>query len=393
MSRVTRSWRAWRDENGRGGRGVRGCDLAPVLSAAMEQPALRRDAQAVLLPWIVTRIVVLAALGTTTFLSDRHKLAATVPRPSLFEWDASFYRYIARHGYASVASRAGLRFFPLYPLLTRALGDRAIVLRVLPSVLTLAFLVVLRALVREWADDRAADRTVWLAALIPGALATVMGYAEPLYLLLATVCLLALTRTSAVALAVAGVAGALAALTRPIGVVLVVAFAVVAWQRRDWRTAVAGVGPPLGLLTFLLWSAHAGYGFTKPLRLQSEQNLRGETVDPVRALYSASKDVIAHHRVGPAMHVAFALAALVLCVVALRRLPLGPALYGVAAVLAALTSRNLDSFERYLLAAFPIVAAAGTLRSTREVDRSVLALLAAALTVTSLLAFTASAIP
>jgi hypothetical protein len=353
----------------------------------------RRDAQAVLLPWIVTRVVVIAALGTTTFLDDRHKLAATVARPSLFEWDASFYRDIARHGYSSVASRAGLRFFPLYPLLSRALGDRDLVLRVLPSLLTFAFLVVLRALVREWANDRTADRTVWMAALIPGALATVMGYAEPLYLLLAAVCLLALGRTGAIALTIAGVTGALAALTRPIGVVLVVAFAVVAWQRRDWRAALAGVGPPLGLLTFLLWSEHAGYGFTTPLRLQSRQNLRGETVDPVRALYSASRDVISHHRVGPAMHVVFALAALALCVVALRRLPLGPALYGVAAVLAALTSRNLDSFERYLLAAFPILAAAGTLRSTRDLDRSVLALLAAALTITSLLAFTAAAVP
>ncbi len=359
----------------------------------MNARRLWREASPALLPWAASRVVVLGALGTARFLHNEGKLAAAVAPPSLFEWDASFYRSIARHGYASVAANDGLRFFPLYPLVARLLGGSDLALLGLASFCTFAFLVVLRVLAREWVDDRAAERVVWLAALGPGALATVMGYAEPLYLLLAAVCLLALRRSTHAALAVAGVAAALAALTRPVGVLLVIVFAVELVRRRDWRVGAAGVGAPLGLLAFLWWSRTAGYGFTDPLRLQSKENLRGKLVDPVRALLGAAKDTLVDHRIGPGMHLVWALAALALCVVALRRLPLGPALYGALAVLVALTSRNLDSFERYLLAAFPVLVAAAALRSTRDSDRVVLALLGAALTATSILAFTAAAIP
>lgn len=352
------------------------------------------DLRAALLPWAVTRAVVLLALGATRFVRNDGKLAPTVPPPSLFEWDASFYRDIARHGYGAVVARDGLRFFPLYPLLARALGGRDIVLLLLANVGALAFLVVLRPVARAWAGDRAAERVIWFMALVPGSLATVMGYAESLYLLLAALAFLALAHADRARwCALGGLAAGLAALTRPVGVLLGLAFVVEALRRRSWPSLLAGFAPLVGLVSFLGWSANAGYGFTEPLKLQNKANLRGDTVDPVRALAGAARDVVQGHRVGPALHLAWAGLAIALVVVAFRRLPLGPALYAAAAIAVSLTSRNLDSFERYTLAAFPVFVAGASIRVHRDGDRAVVALLTASLLVTSLLAFTTVLIP
>lgn len=360
----------------------------------MEAAQWRRDVRASLLPWALTRAVVLVALGATRFVRNEGKLAPTVPSPSLFEWDASFYRDIARHGYAAVAARDGLRFFPLYPLLARALGGRDLVLLLVANVAALVFLVLVRPVARAWVDDRTAERATWFLALAPGALATVMGYAESLYLVLAAVVFLALLRIDRSSWwVVAGAAGALAALTRPVGVLLALALLVEAVRRRSWRALVAACGPVAGLLAFLSWSARAGYGFTKPLTLQNKTTLRGKTVDPVRALLGAAHDVLRNHRAGPGLHLAWAVLAIVLVVVAFRRLPLGPALYAAAAIAISLTSRNLDSFERYTLAAFPLYVAGASVRLHRDVDRAVVALLTTSLVVTSILAFTTTLIP
>lgn len=354
----------------------------------------RRDLQASLLPWAVTRVVVLVALGATRFVRNEGKLAPSVAPPSLFEWDASFYRDIARHGYAAVAARDGLRFFPLYPLLARALGGSDLVLLLIANLGALAFLVVLRPVARAWVDDRTAERATWFLALAPGALATVMGYAESLYLLLAALAFLALLRIDrSWWWVVGGVAGALAALTRPVGVLLALPFVVDAVRRRSWHALAAAAGPIVGLLTFLAWSAQARYGFTEPLKLQNKATLRGKTVDPVRALVGAAHDVVQDHRAGPALHLAWAAFAIVLVVVAFRRLPLGPALYAAAAIGISLTSRNLDSFERYTLAAFPLYVAGASARLHRDADRAAIALLTTSLVVTSLLAFTTTLIP
>lgn len=57
-----------------------------------------------------------------------------------------------------------------------------------------------------------------------------------------------------------------------------------------------------------------------------------------------------------------------LCAVAFRRLPASYGAFAAAVLLVTLSSSNIDSFERYLLRAFPLaVAGALTLRSERGV--------------------------
>ena len=81
------------------------------------------DILAVLPAWIVARVLVAAAYIVAIVIADRLTPGA---RPhqineGLIAWDGTWYRDIATGGYAQTGL-AGLRFFPLLPLLGRVLG-------------------------------------------------------------------------------------------------------------------------------------------------------------------------------------------------------------------------------------------------------------------------------
>src|SRR6476661_4293956 len=145
-----------------------------------------------------------------------------------------WYREIARHGYDGVA-KEGLRFFPFVPILARV-GSW------LPGVsVRLALLLVVNAcalavgalmydLVRnEGRSDAVARRAVWIVYLAPPAFVLVMGYAEATLMTATLIALLALRRQR---WWIAGLAGVIAGLTRPVGVLLVVPALVEGWSQR-----------------------------------------------------------------------------------------------------------------------------------------------------------------
>ncbi len=350
---------------------------------------VRRHVEAVVAPWIVSRVLVVGALGAVHQLRDHFAaVQSPVHTVGLFSWDASYYIAIARHGYDAVETLKisdGLRFFPLYPLIGRAIGGSNIALLAITNLAMLLALVLVRLLARSWTDARTADTAVWIWALGPGALASVMAYSEPVFIVFVCLVFLALDRDR---IMVATVAGGLAALTRPVGAVLIAVVVAYAWQRRRPKTLLAAIGPMVGIGSFLWWA-----GGLDPLRLQSKANLRGKFVDPVRAVAGAIGDSVHDGRVGPALHVGWVLVAVALLVVAWRRLPLPAATYAAVSIAVALTSYNLDSFERYLFAAFPVAIAAALVIRPRHVERAVIASLGGALVAYAVLAFTTTYIP
>lgn len=320
-----------------------------------------RDVRAVAVPWIVSRVlvgigyVIAHSLGTS--LSKHGERGNTV---DLFGWDAGFYRTIARHGYDAVSATDGLRFFPLYPLLGRAFGSSNAVMLGISNLATLVALVLILRLARVWLNDEsAARRAVWIVAIGPGVTATVMGYAEPLFLVLAVACALAVHHDR---IALAGAFGVGAALTRPVGIMLVVLFLAQGLATKRMRPALGAIGPVVGLVAFLTWSRDFTGDWLRPLQLQGRSNLRGANVDPFTAIWSALRYVIVEHRIGPGLHLLWAVVAIIVCVIAYRRLPLPGAAFAAAIVLLSLTTRNLDSYERYLLSAFPLAIAAASVR-------------------------------
>ena len=329
---------------------------------------IRSNLRAAMYPWLASRAaigfglaVVHSFRGPFTRIGTRHNIVG------LFGWDASFYREIAQHGYRAVEQTDGLRFFPLYPLVARLLGGSDVALLAVSNLAALGALALLHHLTLLWTSSaQGARRAVWIMALGPGVAASMMGYAEPLFLVLAIGCCVALHQQS---VALAALLGAGAALTRPVGALLVVVFVGDALQRRRPFTLLGATGPIAGLVAYLAWAHDRTGDWLTPLRLQGNPNLRGDTVDPVRAVWASLRAVVIELRVGPGLHLVWAIVAVVLCVVAWRKLPFAGASFATVAVATSLTTRNLDSFERYLYAAFPLAIAASTLRLPKWVDR------------------------
>jgi hypothetical protein len=176
-------------------------------------------------------------------------------------WDSDWYIQIAQHGYVWPSSRPA--FFPLYPLLTaglaRVVGGHTILAGVIVSLVACAgAFVLLERLAGLKLGDAAARRAVLFLAVFPTTVFLGAVYSESLFLVLSLAAFLLAERGR---FAAAGVAGGLAALTRPVGLALVPALAVLAWRARDRRGALAGVGVipvlfALYPLTLWIWLGH-----------------------------------------------------------------------------------------------------------------------------------------
>jgi hypothetical protein len=373
---------------------------------------LRQPVQEAVLPFALARAIVLGALGLAHFVVDRtHPSAPGVAlrvHEGLLGWDAGFYETIARVGYHPLGSE-GLRFFPAVPALTHALawlpglddGDALILLsNVAAFVATVLFFALVR---RETGDALVARRAVWFLSLSPAAYVLVMGYAESTLLCLSIGCFLALRPATATAtrpnFALAGLLGFVAALTRPLGVLLALAVVVelVRWWVRIGRgQRLAGLGatvaPVLGLAAFGLWAHHEVGNFFAPLRVQVESTHHGGLSDPFVTLFHDAKGLF-HRHVGTALHVPWVLIALVLLVFCWRRLPASYTLFAAAVLGLALAGSNLDSFERYALSAFPLTMAAALVTRGPRIERVVLTALPAAMAGYAVLVFLNISVP
>ena len=220
-----------------------------------------------------------------------------------------------------------------------------------------ALLVVLVR--REALGDRTAARAAWLLALAPSAFVLVMGYAEALFLVAAIGAFLGLRERRWI-LVIA--LGALAGLSRPSGFVLAVPVAIEAardlraarWPDRCARMA-AVLAPFVGCALYLAWVDHRYGDAFLPFRIQTRANLKGSFANPLTSIWDALDGLVHGRTIGTGLHVPWMVVVVVLVAVAFRRLPSSYGWYAAATVASAVTSHNLDSFERYALAAFPVV--------------------------------------
>lgn len=357
-----------------------------------------RDLRVAVVPWVLARVLVVAALATSRHLFDE---IGAPPRPvalgqGLFAWDAAFYRDIAEHGYRAVGE-ASLRFFPLVPVLGRGLGELLLdhtpaALIIVANLSALLFGALLHRLAwRETGDAALARRAAWFGALFPAAFVLVMGYAEATAMLLGVVVFLGLRSNR---FWWAAVAGFLAGLCRPVGVLLVVPAAVEAM--RGWRDASPGsrvarvvsvVAPAVGAASYLAWVGVEFGDFWKPISLQSQATLRGGFQDPLTRTVDAVGDLFGGDRFGSGLHVVWAIGFALLLVVLIRRFPASYSLYGAATLLLGLSAQNLDSLERYCWSTFPFLLAVAAVTDRDEVERGAYVLAAAGLVGYTLLAF------
>ena len=353
---------------------------------------------------MLSRALVLGALVLTRHVvTALHVAQAPVQtQEGLVSWDAGWYLRIAAGGYDSVP-KEGLRFFPLVSLLARAGGwlpgvsvRLALLLVVNASALAAGFLVYELAR-REKRDHAVAARAVWVLYLAPSAFVLVMGYAEALMMTAALVALLSLRRGH---WWIAAVAGIVAGLTRPVGLLLVVPALVEVFRTRRSMTprdvlarAAAVVGPVVGAGAYLVWAEHRTGDLLYPLRVQQASARRGSWIDPVRAVWHAASQLRSGDHLSAGIHMVTAVALVVLVVVLWRRWPASFTAYAIAAVVLGLSARNLDSLERYSLSTVPLILAAAELIGGGTRERVALVALGATLIAFSVLAFSGVLVP
>jgi hypothetical protein len=360
--------------------------------------------RAVVVPYVLARGIVLLGLVLT-----RHVWRAASPNPlpiqarlGLLGWDAAWYRDIAHSGYDGVA-KVGLRFFPLFPMLARAVAW-------VPGV-TAGFAVVLVANVfaliagglvfelarREGRSLATARRAVWILYLAPSAFVLVMGYAESTLMTAALIALLALRSKH---WWIAAAAGLVAGLTRPVGVLLAVPALVEAWQARRavTRSQIAGtiaaiVAPAAGAGAYLLWAEHRTHDLFYPVSVQQISTSRGGWVDPFRAVWRAGKSAADGGHLSAGIHVLTVAVLIALIVVLWRRWPASFTAYAIVAAVVALSANNLDSLERYSLSTVPLALAAADITGGGTRERAVLTALGAVLLGCAVLAFSGLLVP
>ena len=291
----------------------------------------------------------------------------------LARWDSVWYLSIADSGYEGPAREA---FFPLYPLLVRALATPAGASH--EALLLAAYLVslasLLGALYLLWRlvslelGRQYASPALLLLAAFPGSLFFGAPYSESLFLLVSVGAFYA-ARTGhwAWAGALAGCASA----TRSAGILLLLPLAILWWQSesRSVRDAAWLALAPVGLVAYAVY-LEATIGDALAFMEVQEAWMRhfagplGGVWDGTVAAFEAARSIVRGDAELPrwaAMNLmlfAFMVFALVACVGVLRRLPFAYGAYAVAALMLPLSfpvgPQPLMSLPRFLAVLFPI---------------------------------------
>jgi hypothetical protein len=362
---------------------------------------LEDDLRTVLPAWLTARVLV--AVGYVAAVAIANRLVAHHPQQltnGLVAWDGTWYRDLAIHGYRGVPL-AGVRFFPLFPLLGRVLavpfGDQVTpTLVVVANVASLVAAVLVRRLVLlEKGDRQLAERAVWCSVIFPAAFVLVLAYAEALMLVATLGAFLCLRRGRWWWAAALGLA---AALSRPLGVLLAVPALVEAASgfgtahAGDRLGRLAAVGAPVvGLVAYLAWVGHVFGNWRLPFTVQDA--LRGRLVLPPSRIVEGFGQMLGSQRSSHGLHIPFLLLFLVLVVLTFRWWPLSYGCYAAAVVLVAMSAQNLNSLERYGMSAFPLLLTLAVLIRPPQVERAALAAMGGGMVALSSLAWLGAYVP
>ncbi len=300
-----------------------------------------------------------------------------------YQWDARWYVQVATHGYHWLPppAQSDLAFFPLYPAMMHVLMTIVPLSAyeaglVITNISIVGALYLLHRIVTHDFPADVGERTLIYLALFPTALFFFTTYSEALFLACSLGCIYALRLRR---WWLAGVAGMATALTRQVGVLLVVPFVVEyidVWMQqrragkpalswRDARNLAAVLLIPAGIVTYIAYlQVTFGNGLLF-LRAQSawQRSWALPWVGPIMSvqhvLNSALKEDL---RAQNAIDFLFLVGFLSLLLLGVRRLPRSYTLYSavilVAVVLNPATGPHqplaLLSISRFGLTIFPL---------------------------------------
>lgn len=351
------------------------------------------------LAYVAIAIVLTAVAALAVNLPDAHPTIAFGGRDVVGGWcrfDCDWYRDIADHGYSYTRGvQSSVAFFPGYPLvarpLARAIGNTPLALIIVTWIAGLATLM----LFAHWCARRCKPSTAILAvacfALYPyGWFLYGAGYGDALFIAFAIGAFVLLEHDHAL---LAGLAGAAAGATRPIGIAVAIGLLLRAVElqgglpARAGRSRLAELGVPakldlralrrrdLGVLLapagVLAWSVWLWTRFDDPFVYSTVQKAWEQAEGPHTWFKVSFGGQLLHgpdlgFRVGLVVQALVTLVALVAVPFVARRLGAAYGAYTLGAVvLPAIATSTFQGLGRYMLGAFPLFALAGALLSER----------------------------
>ena len=291
-----------------------------------------------------------------------------------FYRDSQWYLAIVQHGYHYFGRGhvSAVAFFPVYPLLVAVLQaasgmDVGIAAMIVSNLSFLGALIYLHRLCEREFGPGVARRAVFYLAIFPTAFFTFAAYSESLFLLLSISCCYYLRGERWWP---AAILGGLAAATRILGVLLVLAFI---WEylrahrfdpRRFRPDLLAGALIPGGIGLYMVYL----YGLTgdPTAFVKAEAGWNRVATWPWQVLRTSLQDVPlsgsegAYFQAHAYIEVGLVIACLLLILAGIRRLPISFVLYGMASLgvlmsAPVLSSRiPMTSMSRYVLVLFPV---------------------------------------
>jgi len=305
----------------------------------------------VIVPFVVSRVfsdVLLVGMG---MLRGRPSVLAGFRR-----WDGRWYQAIATHGYLPVHHahhQTPWPFFPLFPLVMRAGATTGVPVALVGIAVNhlcfLAALIAIHRLALRHTSAQAATFAVWCTALGPLAFVFSMLYPSAVFFAASAWAFLALEEDHDLT---AGLAGAVAAMSRPNGIIVVVVliFTTGFVARRVIRVA----GPAFVALG--VWILYNALRTGDPLRFVNAKAAWHE-VDFVGFVERPTPNAV--------LHLAVAVVALAIVFASRRRFPAGWTWYTVLYLLPSL-ALGIIGLARYATETFPPYIAAGSLLEHRR---------------------------
>jgi len=261
--------------------------------------------RAVVVPWLVSRAVcagVIIGARSWPFVDGLRFRGFQI-------WDGVWYTAIARDGYGALPGGGLQTRWPFFPLLPGVMsgfdevgiGNQSATVIVNQLVLLLAFAGVYR-IARRHASPRAAGLAVWALAVFPGSFVFSMIYPSAIFLAATVWAFVFIEDRLDLA---AAAAAAVAALSRPNGILLVLALVV---ALRSWRRIALVCGPAVVAAAawcvwlwdrtgdpFVFWSAKSAWPEVSVLDLVTEP-WRYDYAWPHVLLAAAAVAVVWHQR-------------------------------------------------------------------------------------------------
>jgi Gpi18-like mannosyltransferase len=199
-------------------------------------------------------------------------------------YDSQWYLAIVQHGYNIPINThySPQAFFPLYPMLIglveRLTGIPPVIIGViLSNLFFIVGLLFLNQLVEQRFGSEVAHTTVLFLILFPTAFFFSAIYTESLFLMGTVIAFWAADRNR---WWLAGIGGAIATLTRNLGIMLIIPLILLVWEqysKRAWRKCI-----PLLLIpgAFALWALFLWWNTNDPLRFVHAESGWGRVLQP-----------------------------------------------------------------------------------------------------------------